>query len=142
MKVVSRLLLACNLAFFAAVVWLISVYGAVSIRPGMWEYKDLVSVLLTVVSIIVTAIGIIIAIAAIWGYQSLKGVAEQKAEEISRLNCDIYLQSDDFRARVDVALKTRLENEAKEAVQNALSPVVLASDAAPEFQQGDSEWHD
>jgi len=142
MKWPNRILFACNLAFFALVVWLVSAHGSASIRPGTWEYKDLISVLLTVVSIIVTFIGIIIAVGAIWGYQSLRGIAEQKAEETSKLGSDVYLQSDAFKVRVDAALQARLEVQAKEAVQNALGPAVLSADSAPEFQQDDREWHD
>lgn len=142
MKWPNRIIFLCNLAFFVAVVWVLASHGASSIQPGDWEYKDLIAVLLTVVSIIVTFIGIIVAVAAIWGYQSLKSVAEQKAEETSRLGCDVYFQSDAFRVRVDSALQTRIEFQAKEAVQNALGPAVLSADAAPEFQQEDREWHD
>lgn len=142
MKWPNRIIFACNLIFFAAAIWAISSYGAVRLAPGAWEYKDLVSVLLTVVSIIVTFIGIIIAVGAIWGYQSLRGIAEQKAEETSRAGCDAYLSSELFNLRVDAALQSRLEFQAKEAVQNALAPVVLPSSTAPEFQQGEDEWRD
>ena len=142
MKWPNRILFACNLAFFAGAVWFLSENGAASIAPGKWEYKDLISILLTVVSVIVTFIGIIVAVAAIWGYQSIRNVAEQKAEETSRQGCDDYLRSDVFRNAIDLALQARIELHAKEAVQNALGPAVLSADAAPEFKQDDREWRD
>jgi len=142
MKWLNGGLFAANLAFFGVVVWLVSAHGAAYLEPGSWKYEDLVSILLSVVSVLVTGIGIVIAVAAIWGFQSLRSLAEQKAEETSRAGFTEYLGSDTFKQQIDAALKARIEHEAREAVQNALGPAVLPADVAPEFQQGDQEWRD
>jgi hypothetical protein len=131
-----------------------------SFTPGKWEYKDLIAVLLTVVTIVLAFIGFIIAGAAIWGYQSLRSIAEDKAEKTSKAGFEAYLKSDVFNSLVTIALKERIISEAKGAVQDALAPVVLRSDDAPEYHdqqgalvspdttlgenlnRGDEEWQD
>lgn len=42
---------------FVLLLLLLDAQGAALIRPGDWEYKDLIAILLTVVSLIVTFIG-------------------------------------------------------------------------------------
>lgn len=68
MSWLNRTFLILNGMLFAALLLLIDAQGAALLRPGDWEYKDLVSVMLTTVGAIVTFIGIIVAVAAIWGY--------------------------------------------------------------------------
>lgn len=61
----NKSLLLVNILLFASLLWLIDAQGAALLRPGDFEYKDLVSVMLTTVGVVVTFIGIIIAVAAV-----------------------------------------------------------------------------
>ncbi|RWO40242.1 MAG: hypothetical protein EOS12_25345 [Mesorhizobium sp.] len=150
----NRLLFFFNLLFFIGLAAFLHWHASGLIFPGVWEYKDLVAVLLTTVTVVLAFIGVIVAGAAIWGYQSIKSIAEEKAEATSKAGCDDYLKSAEFREQVDQAIRQRLAAEAKEAVQDALGPAVLKADAAPEFQEpvvadpqagegkGDQKWRD
>jgi hypothetical protein len=131
-----------NLIVFVALLFLLSAKGANVIQPGAWEYKDLIAILLTAVSVIVTFIGFIVAVAAIWGFQTLKGMAEEKAIETSRLGSATYLKSDEFKADLAEQIGVAMQTSAREAVQDALASVIVPADAAPEHQAGDEEWHD
>ncbi|MBZ9906121.1 hypothetical protein FJ950_18535 [Mesorhizobium sp. B2-3-14] len=150
----NRLLFFFNLLFFVGLAAFLHWHASGLIVPGVWEYKDLVAVLLTTVTVVLAFIGVIVAGAAIWGYQSIKSIAEEKAEATSKAGCDDYLKSPVFREQVDQAIRQRLAAEAKEAVQDALGPAVLKADDAPEFQEpvdagahagnaeGDQKWRD
>lgn len=148
----NRILLVLNLFLATALFWFLLLGASKTIMPGAWEYKDLVSVLLTVVTVVLAFIGVIVAGAAIWGYQSLKSIAEEKAVKTSQAGCDQYLKSPEFRTQIEAAIREKLEAEAKEAIQNALAPAVLQADTAPEFnaapagdadaKKGDEAWRD
>ncbi|WP_375271104.1 hypothetical protein [Sphingomonas sp.] len=127
---------------FAFLLLLLDAQGASLIKPGAWEYKDLIAILLSVVSLIVTFIGFIVAVAAIWGFQTLRGMAEQTAVETSKLGSESYLASGGFKKIVDTAISQAMEARARDAVQDALGTSVLRADAAPEHQQGDEAWQD
>jgi hypothetical protein len=153
---INRVFVTLNIALFGGLLWFWLVKGSYLIAPGAWEYKDLVSILLTAVTVVLAFIGFIVAGAAIWGYQSIKAIAEERAEKISAAGCDTYLKSRDFLDQVDVAIRDRLETEAKNAVQNALSPIIVTADSSPQYQeaartdqlpetkdqQGDQAWRD
>jgi uncharacterized membrane protein YidH (DUF202 family) len=139
---INRTFLVLNGLLFAALLMLIDAQGASLLRPGDWEYKDLVSVMLTTVGVIVTFIGIIVAVAAIWGYQSITSIAEKKAEETSKAGSDVYLQSAAFQTRLDAVILERMENIRKESVQTELGASVLVSDASGAPDEGDKQWQD
>jgi uncharacterized membrane protein YcjF (UPF0283 family) len=131
-----------NLALLVALLFLLSANGASAIVPGAWEYKDLIAILLTAVSVIITFIGFIVAVAAIWGFQTLKGMAEEKAIETSKLGSSAYLSSDAFKADLAEQIKAAMQTAAREAVQDALTSVIVPADVAPEHQVGDEKWQD
>lgn len=134
--------MAANIAMFGFLLLLLDVQGASLIRPGDWEYKDLIAILLTVVSLIVTFIGFIVAVAAIWGFQTLRGFAEQLAVETSKTGSDNYFSSEKFKEQVDAAIAAGMETRARDAVQDVLRTSIVTSDAAPEHQMRDEEWRD
>lgn len=50
------------------------------------EYKDFVSILLAALSVMIAVLGLLLAAAAIWGYQELKGAALRAAlEQVEKL---------------------------------------------------------
>lgn len=138
----KRAVLAANVLMFGLLLLLLDVQGATLIRPGAWEYKDLIAILLSAVSLIVTFIGFIVAVAAIWGFQTIRGIAEQMAVETSKSGSDSYLSSEKFKESVDVAITAAMEARARDAVQDALSGSIVTADAAPEHQMRDEEWRD
>jgi len=142
MRWIKRAVLAANIVMFGMLLLLLDVQGAALIKPGAWEYKDLIAILLSVVSLIVTFIGFIVAVAAIWGYQTLRGMAEKLAVETSKTGSETYLNSEAFGQRIDAALTVAMELRARDAVQDALGASILTADAAPEHQGHDTEWHD
>lgn len=142
MKWARRALFAINVLMFGMLLFLVNAQGASLIRPGDWEYKDLIAILLTVVSLIVTFIGFIVAVAAIWGFQTLRGIAEQMAVETSKSGSDSYLNSDTFTSKVDAAILDAMESRARDAVQDALSATIVSAEAAPEHQMRDELWRD
>lgn len=142
MRWVKHAILVANILMFGLLLLLLDVQGASLIRPGDWEYKDLIAILLTVVSLIVTFIGFIVAVAAIWGFQTLRGIAEQVSVEASKSGSDSYFSSEGFTQRVDAAITQVMEARARDAVQDALGASIVASDAAPEHQMRDEEWRD
>lgn len=127
---------------FVGFLVLLSAQGAGLITRGAWEYKDLIGILLTVVSVIVTFVGIIIAVAAIWGFQTLKSMAEEKAVETSRTGSAAYLKSDAFKADLKAEIQEAIQSAAREAVQDALTPALLKAETAPEHQVKDEKWRD
>ena len=142
MRWVKRAILAANVLMFGLLLLLLDLQGASLIRPGDWEYKDLIAILLTVVSLIVTFIGFIVAVAAIWGFQTLRSIAEQISVETSKSGSDSYFNSEKFTQRVDAAITAAMESRARDAVQDALGASIVKSDAAPEHQVRDEEWRD
>lgn len=134
--------IALNLVLTIALILLLNAEGAGMIVKGDWEYKDLISVLLTVVSLIVTFIGIIIAIAAIWGFQTLKAMAEAKAVETSRTGSENFLKSEEFQSIVDRQIQASIQASARDAVQDALAPLIVKTEDGANEGNGDQEWVD
>ncbi len=135
-------LLGLNLLLTLALIFLLNAEGAGSIAKGSWEYKDLISILLTVVSVIVTFIGIIIAIAAIWGIQTLRTLAETKAVETSKLGSEAFLKSEEFKQIVEAQIRDSIQLSARDAVQDALAPLIVRSEDGTDDGNGDEEWVD
>lgn len=131
-----------NVAMFAALLVLLDAQGASLIGKGAWEYKDLIAILLSVVSVILTFIGLIIAVAAIWGFQTIRGMAEAKAIETSKLGSAEYLKSMAFKADLKGHIDEAIRLAAKEAIQDALTTTVLRADTAPEHHTKDEAWRD
>lgn len=142
MRWIKRAVFAGNVAMFALLLLLLDVQAASLIKPGAWEYKDLIAILLSVVSLMVTFIGFIVAVAAIWGYQTLRGLAEKLAIETSQIGSQSYLKSDEFKRNVDAAITIAMETRARDAVQDVLGTSILGANVAPEHQARDEEWRD
>ena len=142
MRWAKRAILVANVLMLGLLLLLLDLQGASLIRPGDWEYKDLIAILLTVVSLIVTFIGFIVAVAAIWGFQTLRNIAEQISVETSKSGSDSYFNSEKFTQRVDAAITAAMETRARDAVQDALGASIVTSDTAPEHQVRDEEWRD
>jgi HAMP domain-containing protein len=50
--------------------------------PG-WEYKDVVTLILTAVTIVLAALAIFIGLLAVWGYNSLREIAQARASDVA-----------------------------------------------------------
>lgn len=103
--------------------------------PAGWDYKDVVSILLSIVTVALTVLGIIIAIAAFWSYQKITEAAEQRAEGAS----ERFLASESFLARLDVHILERLKNERQNQVQSNLD---VSQEGGNGDGDGDKPWVD
>lgn len=150
MKIANRILLAGNVLLFAVLGWLLIAQGLpLHPSPG-WEYKDLVSVLLTVVTIVLAFLGLAVALAAIWGWQTISQGAARRAAEVATDKTDAHLQSDDFQAKLKVLVEEQVENIKRAAAQQRITAEGVPNDPqpvpqAPRGQPGampDETWQD
>lgn len=83
MKRAFRLFLAIvNLTAF--VIFCIAMYKTgLTVSPGSFniEYKDLISIILSAISLLITVLGFFLALAAIWGYNTLRNEAHKAAKD-------------------------------------------------------------
>ena len=141
MSVANRLLLIANLVLFAALGWLILSQG-LPLRPSAgWEYKDLISALLTVVTIILAFIGLVVGIAAVWGWQTISKGAAREAAKVSAEQTDAHLQSESFQGALKVLIAEQLEKMKKAEVQAEVI-VDPGRDAPAGPPAADEPWQD
>ncbi len=149
MSNLNRALIAGNILLVALLVWLVLSQGVHVQSSEGWEYKDLVSVLLTVVTVVLAFIGIVVAFAAIWGWQTISQGAARRAAEVAQGATDTHLQSEDFQAKLKVLVEEQVENIKRAAVQKQITPAVeseaQADPARGEERPGaipDETWQD
>src|SRR6266403_1510692 len=68
-----------NLILTIILVYYVALHG-LDHPPAGWEYKDLLTVLLTALTALLAGLAIFIGILAIWGYNSIRDAAERAAE--------------------------------------------------------------
>lgn len=106
--------------------------------PTSWDYKDVVSILLAIVTVALTILGIIIAVAAFWSYQKIIEIASDKAEHASKRTTTDYLDSTAFAARLDLIILERTRNYRKDQ----LEPHLDVSAPGGVEPVGDQPWED
>lgn len=79
----NRLLLLFNVILLALGGWFVATRG-ISPAPKGWSYQDLITILLTAIAVLLAAVTVFIALAALWGYNTLKESAKSTAETIAR----------------------------------------------------------
>jgi len=85
LKRVVWVLSALNLLFLCAMSYFIVTRGLAFGQPQTpWTAVEVLTVVLAALSALLTALGIIVAIAAIWGYNSLRSLAVERAEAVAR----------------------------------------------------------
>ena len=108
--------------------------------PTSWDYKDVVALLLGVVTAGLTVVGIIIAIAAFWSYQQITQAASERAEKASKETTDQFLSSATFQTRLDILISERMKNMRKDEIEPGLN---VTADGQPEAAPaGDQPWND
>lgn len=136
LKSVERLaLVLVGLAVAALWAVYIAFHTATPSLPDNWDYKDVVSLLLAVVTVALTVLGIIIALAALWGYQQITQAAANRAAQAS----DIYFESTTFIARLDLLISERMKNARKDEIEPSLD---VSNDGAPKDGGADEVWTD
>src|SRR4051812_34874754 len=68
------------------------------------EYKDLISIILTAVTVVLAALAIGIAILAVWGYRELITNINRRMETLAQDQIRAYIQGEDFRAMAEAAM--------------------------------------
>lgn len=106
--------------------------------PTGWDYKDVVSILLAIVTVALTVLGIIIAIAAFWGYQKITEAAVEKAEKASAMATDTFLGSTIFQTRLELLISEQMRNIRRDQIEPSLDVSSGQEDGAP----GDQPWED
>ncbi|MDX8358572.1 hypothetical protein [Sphingopyxis terrae] len=138
----NRILFVCNILFLIALVAVIVFQGLpLNASPG-WEYKDVVANLLTVVTIVLAFIGLAVALAAIWGWQTISQGAAAKAMQAAQSKVDTYIESDVFKERLAISLREQYENMEKTKAQDAV--VAEEQNDGPQVAvgAGDEAWTD
>lgn len=105
-----------------------------------WSAVDLVTVLLTVVTIVLAALGIFIAMAAILGYQALSDQSRKQAQETSASQVGDFLRSEAFAEQLRAIVSEQTKNYDRDealATLNARSRVDRRGDPP---DQPDTEW--
>jgi hypothetical protein len=86
-KAMSGILAVCNILLFLLLLYHIGI-GGLSHPPVPWEYKDLITIILTALAVLLAAITILIGLITIWGYNSIRqaavDAAETKADESAK----------------------------------------------------------
>ena len=135
------MLFGANLALILALVIVIAFQGLPLRASAGWEYKDVVANLLTVVTVVLTFIGLAVALAAIWGWQTISQGAASQAAKGATDRVDSYLEDEAFKSKLAILIKEQYENMQKADVQD----VVIAEQsvtAAPDGSTADEEWND
>jgi hypothetical protein len=78
-KAISGVLAVCNILLFILLLYHIGI-GGLSRPPAAWEYKDLITIILTALAVLLAAITILIGLITIWGYNSIRAAAVDAAE--------------------------------------------------------------
>ncbi len=78
----NRVLLFLNLALLAGFGWFVYRDG-LGAPPSGWDWKDLVTILLTAVTVILAATALFVAVLAVWGYTTIRQHAETTARNVA-----------------------------------------------------------
>jgi len=84
------------------------------VMPTSWDYKDVVTILLSIVTVGLTMLVILVAVATLWGYQQISDHAGKRGEEASVKSAKEYLGSEDFRNDLRDAISEHRKNEAQD----------------------------
>lgn len=74
------------------------------------SYAEFVSALLTAVTVILAALGIMIAMAAIWGYQGIQEKGTAVATEAAKREVRDYLSGDEGRHLLEELIRPEVDN--------------------------------
>lgn len=95
----NRIFFVVNAALAAATMWALF-RSTPGVSAGGIEYKDFISILLTAVTVVLAALAILLALAAVWGYQKLSDHAAERAAATAAAASQDYLNSEAFAGRV------------------------------------------
>lgn len=147
MKALAKVFPLLNMVLFVGfvVMWFRGIHEP---TVGLWTYNDMISTLLTVVTVVLASVAVFVGLAAVWGYQSITKQAELKAVEAASEAGKIYLESDAFIEKVRaIASAEVMENlPAILETRSAIDPVVVPEEAPraaePVEVPGDQAWED
>ncbi|WP_146191571.1 hypothetical protein [Azospirillum humicireducens] len=100
-----RLLIVTNIMMFCGLCYQYGIRDIVHPTEG-WNWTDFITILLAIVTIVIAALGTLIAVAALWGLQTLR----KGASEISRKKVDGYLQSADMERKLRALVEEQYKN--------------------------------
>lgn len=106
-------------------------------NPGPWEYKEFVTILLTVVTIVLAVLGLGIAVLAIWGYYRLQATAEERAAKVAETTTDSHLGSKAFEEQLSGIIDEIFTRRAADRVTGPAGQVEEPEDGKPPADTGD-----
>lgn len=126
------LLIVVNLALFAFLLYLLG--GRPIAHPAEgWNWTDFITVQLAVVTVVLGVLALFVAVAAVWGYNELRGGAER----ISHRTAEDFLQSAVF---IDMVGKVVRQSITAEAIRAAVARAETGT--AEEPPAPDTRWED
>jgi len=93
-----------NVIIFLGLVYLYACHG-INLPTNGWNWTDLITILLTIVTIVLGALGTLIAVAALLGYQHIHKSAELRSGEA----VDEYLNSEVFEKKLSEMIDRQYE---------------------------------
>lgn len=105
---------------------------------GPWDYKDVVSLLLAIVTTVLAALGIILAVGAFWGYQKIADHATERAEKA----VDAFLNSDKFYAKVKAIASEQMANNMRPVVAETINVTPPGDQPQQAGAPGDEPWQE
>jgi hypothetical protein len=99
-----------------------------------WEYKDVIGILLTTVTVVIAVLGVLLALAAIWGWQKITEEASKDAIKATQE----YLRSDEFYGIVAAIVGDRLKDD----MQSILRSRVVTANERTENINPDEPWEE
>jgi hypothetical protein len=98
--------------------------------PSGWEYKDLITIILTALAVILAGLAISIGLLAIWGYNTIRDAAVRAAET----RVDVALAGAEDMAR---SIAESVAARAAEAALQSAAPVDRTEDLAEALSKKD-----
>jgi hypothetical protein len=109
-----------------ALVAVVAVMPMIAVETRGIEYKDLVSIQLTALTLVVAALGVGVAFLAVWGYKEFmeraKDSAREAASEVAKNTVSSHLKGDSFVNEVRAALDQLYEEHAARRTQPPTEP--------------------
>lgn len=87
-----------------ALIGVMALIPAVGVLEGKIEYKDLVSLQLTALTVVLAVLGIGVAALAVWGYKEFMDQAKATAQGVAASAVSAHLGSDLFKLEVRAVL--------------------------------------
>jgi hypothetical protein len=123
-RIINLAATAVNVLLFLLLLYHVGIDGLAK-PPAGWEYKDLITIILTAFAALLAALAIIIGLFAIWGYTSIRDTVTSAADVSAR----------------EIA-ETVAARVAREVIGGGTAPSSRTDDLTAALSRGNDERHD